>query len=159
MKYNKQRNICVALLRKTKRKYYEDFRLSYVNDNKKFRKTVKPLFGNKTKCKIQRALVEGNNLVTDDKLLAKTFNNFFVNVAAALGINYEKLPSNYDDSNYNLDELIIIYNDYPNILAIKNKCTELNSAFTFKKVDKEQISIAITRLDSKKISKPNDIPL
>ena len=34
MKYNKQRNICVALLRKTKRKYYEDLRLSDVNDNK-----------------------------------------------------------------------------------------------------------------------------
>ena len=33
MKYNKRRNICVALLRKTKRKYYEDIRLSEVNEN------------------------------------------------------------------------------------------------------------------------------
>ena len=33
MKYNKQKNICVALLRKTKKKYYEDVRLSDVNDN------------------------------------------------------------------------------------------------------------------------------
>ena len=41
MKYNKQINICVALLRKTKRKYYEDLRLSDVNDNKKFWKTAK----------------------------------------------------------------------------------------------------------------------
>ena len=32
MKYNKQRNVSVALLRKTKRKYYEDLRLSDVND-------------------------------------------------------------------------------------------------------------------------------
>ena len=82
------------------------------------------MFRNKIKCKSQIALVEDNNLVTDDKVLARTFNNFFVNVAATLGIKYKKLPSNYDDSNYNLDELIIRYNDHPSILAIKNKCKE-----------------------------------
>ena len=125
----------------------------------KFWKTVKPLFGNKIKCKSQIALVEVNNLATDDKVLAKTFNKFFVNVAATLGIKFEKLPSNYHDINYNLDELIIRYNDHPSILAIKNTCTELNSTFTFKKVDKEQIFTAIKRLDPKKVSKSNDIPL
>ena len=130
MKYNKQRNICVALLRKTKRKYYEDLRLSDFKGNEKFWKTIKPLFGS-------------NNLVTDDKVLAKTFNRFFVNVAATPGIKYEKLPSNYDDSNSNLDELIIRYNDHPSILAVKNKCAESNSTFTFKTVDKGQISTAI----------------
>ena len=159
MKYSKQRNICVALLRKTKRKYYKDLRLSDVNDNKKFWKTIKSLFGNKIKCKSQVALVEGNDLVTDDKVLAKTFNKFFVNVAATLGIKYEKLLSNYDNSNYNLDELIMRYNDHPSILIIKNKCTELNSSFTFNKVDKEKISTAIKRLDSKKVSKSDDIQL
>ena len=113
----------------------------------------------KQKCKSQIALVEDNNLVTDDKVLAKTFNKFFVNVAATLGIKFEKLPTNYNDSDCNLDELIIRYNDHPSILAVKNKCTELNSTFTFKKVDKEQIFTAIKRLDPKKVSKSNDIPL
>ena len=159
MKYNKQTNICVALLEKTKKKYYKALKLSDVNDNKNFWKTVKLLFGNKIKCKSQIALVEGNNLVTDDKVLAETFDKFFVNVAATLGIKVEKLPSNYDDRDYNLDELIIRYNDHSGILPIKNKCTELNSTFTFKKVDKEQISTAIKRLDPKKVSKSNDIPL
>ena len=104
------------------------------------------MLGNKIKCKSQIALVEGNNLVTNDKVLAKTFNKFFVNVAATFGVKFEKLPSNYDDSNYNLDELIIRYNDHPSIsiLAIKSKCTELNSTVTFKKVDKDQIFTAIT---------------
>ena len=144
MKCNKQRNTCVALIRKTSRKYHEALKLTDVNDNKKFWKTVKPLVGDKIKCKSQIALVEGNNLVTDDKVLAETFNKFFVNVVATLGIKVEKLPSNYDDRDYNLDELIIRYNDHSSILAIKNKCTELNSTFTFKKVDKEQILTAIT---------------
>ena len=68
-------------------------------------------------------------------------------------------PSNYDDSSYNLDELVIRYNEHPSILAIKNKCAELNSTLTLQKVGKEQISTAIKRLDSKKISNSNDIPL
>ena len=107
------------------------------------------MFGNKIKCKSQIALVEGNNLAKNDKALAKMFNAFFANGAATLGIKYEKLPTNYEDNSYNLDELIIRYNDHPRILAIKNKCMELNSTFTFKKFDKEQISTAIKRLNSK----------
>ena len=91
-------------------------------------------------------------------MLAKTFNTFSVNVAITLGIKYEKLPSDYDDSNYDLDELIIIYNDHPSILAIKNKCTEINSTFSFKKVDNEQISTAIKRLDSKNVLNSNVLP-
>ena len=79
------------------------------------------MFGNEIKCKCLIALVKGNNLVTDDKVQAKTFNKFFVNVAATLGIKYEKLPANYDDRNSNFDELIIRYNDHPSILAVKNK--------------------------------------
>ena len=36
---------------------------------------------------------------------------------------------------------------------------ESNSTFSFKKVDKEQISTAIKLLDSKIVSESNDIPL
>ena len=45
-------------------------------------------------------------------------------------------------------------NDHAYILAIK-----LNSAFTFKSIDKEQIFITIKQLGSKKASKSNDKPL
>ena len=83
------------------------------------------LFGNKIKCK--SALAEGNSLVTDVKVPAKTFNKFFANAAGTLGFKYEKLPFNYDDSNYNYDELIIRYSDHPSIRAIKKKCTKLFS--------------------------------
>ena len=43
------------------------------------------IVGNKIKCKSQIALVEDNNLVTDEKVLAETFNKFFVNVLSFLG--------------------------------------------------------------------------
>ena len=43
-KYRKQRNICVHLLRRAKRNYYNDLDLSNVTDNRKFWKTIRPLF-------------------------------------------------------------------------------------------------------------------
>ena len=42
-----QRNLCVTLLRKAKRDYYENLDLGKVSDSKKFWNTVKLVFGNK----------------------------------------------------------------------------------------------------------------
>ena len=41
--YKRQRNLCTSLLRKTKRKYYENLKPSEISDNKKFWKVTKPL--------------------------------------------------------------------------------------------------------------------
>ena len=46
LKYNKQRNLCVNLLRKAKRNHYDNLDLNDINDSKKFWTTVKPLFRN-----------------------------------------------------------------------------------------------------------------
>ena len=42
--YNKQRNVCVSILRKSKKSYYENLSTKNITDNKKFWGTVKPLF-------------------------------------------------------------------------------------------------------------------
>ena len=63
LRYNKQRNLCVTLLRKAKKKY-----------NKKFWKNVKPIFGNKNKGNKTIALEEKNAMITDDGKLAQTLN-------------------------------------------------------------------------------------
>ena len=42
--YNKQRNICVSLVRKLKGEYYENLDVKCVQDNKNFWKKVSPLF-------------------------------------------------------------------------------------------------------------------
>ena len=101
----------------------------------------------KSSAKVKQHLLNVTILSQMTRYQLKRLVSFFVNVASTLEIKYEKFPSNYDASNYNLDEVIIRYNDHPSILAIKNKCMESNSTFTFKKIDKEQISTAIKRLD------------
>ena len=66
LKYNKQINLCVNLLRRTKRNHYEDLDLKDINDNKKFWITVKPLFCNKIKSVENITLDENCKLVRDD---------------------------------------------------------------------------------------------
>ena len=66
LKCNKQINLCVNLLRKTKRNHYEDLDLKDINDNKKFWITVKPLFCNKIKSVENITLDENCKLVRDD---------------------------------------------------------------------------------------------
>ena len=118
IRYKKQRNICVSLLRKAKRKHFEDLSIADVTDNKKFWKRVKPLFGNKIKGNPNIALVESNDLITDEKSLAETFNNYFVNVVSNLGINILDDKSGKGGvSNY--------YN-HPSIITIKQHITDKN---------------------------------
>ena len=47
--YKKQRNFCVALLRKKKADYFNNLELNLVRDNKMFWKTISPYFVNNPK--------------------------------------------------------------------------------------------------------------
>ena len=56
--YTKQRNYCVTLIRKGKKEYYGNLDVKAITDNKKFWKTVKPLFSDKSKSKRTITLAE-----------------------------------------------------------------------------------------------------
>ena len=73
LKYNKQRKLCVSMLRKTKRNHYKNLDLNDINDNKKFWTTVKPLFCNKIKSVENITLDENGKLVRDKKEVANIF--------------------------------------------------------------------------------------
>ena len=74
------------LLRKAKKKYYTDLKMSDTNDNNKFWKNVKPIFVNKNRGNKAIALEERNEVITDEGKLAQTFNEYFVNIVPSLGI-------------------------------------------------------------------------
>ena len=56
--YNRQRNYCVSLLQKSKRRYYENLNIRNVTNNKLFLKSVKPLPSDKSRIKIESVLVK-----------------------------------------------------------------------------------------------------
>ena len=45
--YKNQRNFCLSLLRKAKRNYFKNVKIQDITDDKKFRKTTRPYFGDK----------------------------------------------------------------------------------------------------------------
>ena len=59
LRYNKQRNFCVSLLRKEKKEYFAKINES---DNRKFWQTVKPFISDKIKPKESIILVNNNNI-------------------------------------------------------------------------------------------------
>ena len=46
--YKKQRNRCVNLLKKEKKKYYNNLNMNIFEDNQNFWQTIKPLFSDKS---------------------------------------------------------------------------------------------------------------
>ena len=84
--YNKQHNICVKVVKKAKKEHFQDINLWEVTDNKKFWKTVSPLFGNKVKANHKINLIQKNVLSTTDEEIAKTFKKYFDEIVPKLNI-------------------------------------------------------------------------
>ena len=56
--YNKQRNLCVSLIRREKKNFFNNISTRDITDNKTFWKTVKPLFTDKIQTKSKITLIE-----------------------------------------------------------------------------------------------------
>ena len=82
--YRKQRNLCVTLVRRAKQQYFSTLDLNFIADNKKFWKTVKPLFSDKIYQKDIISLTEYGKTITEDLPIAEIFNNYFSNVIRSL---------------------------------------------------------------------------
>ena len=78
--YNRQRNLCVSLLRKTKNNYFKQLNNKVISDNKKFWQKISPLFSEKAFRKETIILKDSNRSITKNHELAETFNTFFSNI-------------------------------------------------------------------------------
>ena len=70
--YVKQRNYCVSLVRKSKKKYYKN-----LMDDKLFWKTIKPSFSDTIVTRDRLHLAENGEVVKTELETAETLNNFF----------------------------------------------------------------------------------
>ena len=86
------------------------------------------MFGNKIKGNPNITLVEGNNLIDNEKSLAGTFNHYFVNVVSNLGVKMlDDNSGKGDDSNYD---------NHPSIISIKQHITDKKKVFSFRNITK-----------------------
>ena len=159
IRYTKQINFCVSLLRKTKKRYYENLNEKFVVDNKLFWKTIKSLLSDNVAGKDEIYLIENNELTKTDLETSEVLNNVFSNIVQNLDIsrssNGEPLVSNTNDATLTA---ILKYRNDPSIIAIQSKCKDKGS-FNFIEVDQKQIETEILKLDLNNASQSSDIPI
>ena len=149
--------MCVTLLQKSKREYYQNLSIENVWDNKKFCKVVQPLLSNKIMSSEKIALVEGTKILKNDKETAKVLNNFFSTIIQNLKIPQYKeqdpISASISDS---VMRAVVKYRTHPSIIAIKenfNSSTPFNILF----VDTKHMLKEINNLKANKATQNTDI--
>ena len=148
--YNQQRNYSVSLLKKEKRKYYNNLDLTIFKDNKTFWRRVEPLFSDKRKDFQPDIIIVENDLITSDKQeVAEKLNNFFSEAVDNLDIE-SYLPENINDTLIeSVQDIILKYENHSSIKKIKENVTDDN-IFSFKETASEDFQSQIQNLNTKK---------
>ena len=156
--YVKERNLCVTLLRKSKREFFGSLNKTHLCDNKKFGGVVKPLLSNKVVYNERITLVEDDSIIENDKNTASILNEFFSNVILTLGIpqynETEPVSHNIGDPRM---KAIMKYRFHPSIVAIKKNCNS-GLSFSFSQVERHEIMKEINNLNTNKATQSTDIP-
>ena len=157
-KYKKFRNYCTSLVRKEKKKFYSNLNIELFIDNKKFWKTVRPLFSDKHSTAKKITLLVNDNIISSDKEVAETFNTFFSKAVENLDVKGFEI----EDFVYNLEispveNIIHKFRNHPSILKI-NESVKLRELFHFSESKKGDISSKIANLDIKKPTTFKNIP-
>ena len=85
--YKKQKNYLCRLYKKERKMFFNSLNPSVISDNRKFWKTVKPLFSNKGNYGNKIKLVENEEIIADDTKIAEELNNFFKTALTSLDIH------------------------------------------------------------------------
>ena len=148
-----QRNFCVDLLRQTKEKYFSDINVKSISGNKKFWKTIKPFFSNKGLNTNNMMLVENNEIVCEEEIIANIMNNYFTNITTHL-----KLKPTEIDPKANLESIIDTFQNHESVQRVKLANFLSKSSLKFNSVSELDVKKEILNLSSKKADIPGDIP-
>ena len=74
-------------IKKGQKEFYNNLNVKYITENKRFWKTVKPSFTDKTLKNERITLVENNKVVSGESKLVEIFSKYFGNIVQNLGID------------------------------------------------------------------------
>ena len=150
--------IIVSLLRKSKRNYDSNLHVKNISDYKKFWKTIKPLFSDKTKSTAFITLKDSNKIIESQNEVVNIFNDYFSKIVSALQIPES---NNIDPQSERMScptlKSIIKYRRHPSLAAIQNAYKW--SSFSFSTVEKVDLIREIKNLSKKKAIQDDDIPV
>ena len=148
--YKTQRNYTKRLLKREKKKYFHNLDTKNYTDNKKFWKTVKPLFSNSTGGSQKITLVNGKEIISNDEEIAKTFNDFFIDSVKSMNINGNNdVLTDVEGLTDPVDIALKKFECRPSILDIKENVS-IEATFSFSEVQYEDLMLEVNNLDVKK---------
>ena len=155
--YSKHRNYCVNLLRKEKRKYYNNINLKLLTDNKQFWKTIKPFFSDKHNISRNITLIDDDEIISKDIEVAEIMNDFFSNAVANLDINGYQTVFLSNTSNDKIVNIINKFKNHPSVVKIKENIN-IEGNFSFRMSSVTDIENEMHKLNTKKPTTFNNIP-
>ena len=157
--YKKQKNFRSRLYQKERKRFFNNLNPPFVTDNKLFWKTIKPFFSNKGNYGSEIKLVEKDEVLKDDDLIAKELNKFFKNAVSTLNIKDNRFITNRSSDGITdpVDKAIDKYKFHPSILLIQ-KHLKNHNVFSFKTVEIGDIEKEINDTNPKKATTSNSIP-
>ena len=150
--WKKHKNFCSNLYKKERKTYYESLDMTNLTDNRKFWKTVKPLFSDKAKGSSNITLIENKKVITSEKEVAETLNKHFIESVKEL-VDKDSSSSYITEKSTLEDPLARIkqkFRYHPSILSIQKHVTSQN--FSFEYFSDEDLSLEIMKMKSKKAS-------
>ena len=133
--------------------------MKLITDNKQFWKTIKPLFSEKNNNSRKITLINEDEIITNDAIVAETMNDFFSNAVEKLCISgYQTDPySEIEDDNDKVFNIINKFKKHPSIQKIK-EMVNIGTKFSFVKCSAEDIELEINKLNTSKPTTFNNIP-
>ena len=144
---------CVKLLRQTKEKYFSNVNVKSISGNKKIWKTINHFFSYKALNPNNIMLLESNEIVREEEIIANIMNNCFTNITTHL-----KLKPTKTDPKANLESMIDTFQNHESVQRIKLANFHSKSSLRFNSVSKLDVKKEILNLSSKKATRKSDIP-
>ena len=144
----------MSLLRKAKQQYFKNLNLNDVTDNKSFWRTIKPYFNEKGSGSDKIASSVNDSVLTYEKEIANTMNNYFINITKHLN-----LKSHTASNTMYIEQITSAFNNHVSIKKIREVFPEFSSNnFEFTKVTEQSVKNEVLKLNTKKSSAIGYIP-
>ena len=156
-RFKQQRNNCVKINRKNKRKYYETLNTKTIDNSRKFYKVFSPLLSNKGTNSADRIiLVENNTIISDDKEVSECFSNYFTHITDTLDIREWPTTESIESTPDPVYKAISKYTLHPSIKKIREVTTK--DTFAFRHVLPEDVHAQISKLQTSRSAR-GSIPI
>ena len=120
---------------------------------------VAPIFSNKIKSKERITLIENENIISNDKKVAETFDEFSSNVVKYLNISQNPYLFSETSQTDPVLQYIEKFSKHPSIINIKKRMNNSNYTFSFKFETQDEFYKLIQNLNCNKATQQYDIPI